>query len=196
MLSKLEVLPLMNGRLTEMAATVALQQQQQQQQQQQLTRLEQQQQHKDEQQLQLHHLQRMQHNQLSALAWQMATIMDARHEAEVEGCLVVFQPRHIKQPLTCERVADELGWRVEVLEQPPHRKGAVIAKLGVPAARGTLASLRSAAGQGPPATPGGLLVRQEKTKLGSKRQACLRVIRSAVQKRLEAEGGAWAAYTL
>jgi len=154
--SKLEALPpiqrsmeLLNSRFTELAARAALQQQQ-------LTKLEQQQQHMDEQQLQLTFEQHRQRGHVNALAWQAATNMDAKHEAEVEGCLVVSLPRNIKQqPLTREQVAGELGVGVELLEQPPHRKGAVLAKLGVQAARGTLASLRSAAGQGPPATPGG-----------------------------------------
>jgi hypothetical protein len=123
------------------------------------------------------------------------------NERDVEGCLVVSQPRHIKQLLTREHVAAELGVGVEVLEQPPERRGVVLARLGVKGSQEKLASLREAAAaaagrDAPPATPGGLLVRREKTQLGAKRHQCLLRIRQVVAQVLAEEGGIWGTHSI
>ena len=156
--------------------------------------LERQQQQHQAQIQELHQVQQVLSAAASESVWERETLMDAFHMNQAQECLVISRPikqqqqqqQQQQQSFTKEQAAAELGVDVAVIEQPKYLQSGYRARLGVQAANKKLAAIReaSAAKDVPPMTPGGFVVRRERTKLGADRARTLRPLEQALQREL------------
>lgn len=129
--------------------------------------------------------------ELQQQKWEMETTRDTPAYSQAASKLFIMLSREQQQqqepPPTKEFVAAQLGVQAAAIQVPKFQGGFLVEMGSAQAAAAKLKELRTLAG-GAAKTAGGLVCRRERTMLGVRRAACIRLIQRAVQQQLSSFG--------